>query len=527
MSSIQSYVGSLVFGLLLCGCGSSGGKVQNDVCSSDSSDFELPPQVVVTEMLPDTAYASVSDVNYKVTVADESADGRLSDLTDMYAGSPSVLTFRGGEFRQGLYGRIDTMPTRLRTEWRIDTDYETQDTIYGPWGGGSGWTGQPLYVEWPDSVAQMMKRSGVVTADFSGREVIVGSLCGKLYFLNPHSGKHTRTPIDAGNPIKGTPSVDPTFNGNLYVGQGVPASRPFGALVIDLKSNRRIDFFVEDPNSWRGWGAYDSSPIRVGRFLFRPAENGAIYKYIILEKGIRLQSVLRYRIGGMAPGIESSMAVYSNYGYVADNHGNVLAVNLNTMHPVWHYSLGDDTDATPMIAVEGGTPYIYVGCEVDRNQSSRTKFAKLEALTGTPVWERGFTAVRVERGKKHFDGGFYASPLLGKGDCDGLIFTNIVENTNGYDGAFLAINRKDGTIAYRVKLNCYSWSSPVGFLTPEGRMVVVTGDAAGYLYLLEGASGKEICKEKVGYNFESSPLVIGNSVVIGSRSNGIFKVTLE
>lgn len=32
---------------------------------------------------------------------------------------------------------------------------------------------------------------------------------------------------------------------------------------------------------------------------------------------------MRYFCRGSSPGIESSMCVYRNYGYVADNHGNL------------------------------------------------------------------------------------------------------------------------------------------------------------------------------------------------------------
>ena len=52
------------------------------------------------------------------------------------------------------------------------------------------------------------------------------------------------------------------------------------------------------------------------------------------------------------------MAVYSNYGYTADNHGNILCINLNTMKPVWRYDYRDDNDSSPVVGVEDGKPYI-------------------------------------------------------------------------------------------------------------------------------------------------------------------------
>ena len=60
---------------------------------------------------------------------------------------------------------------------------------------------------------------------------MVGSLCGKGYFINYQTGKASRKPLDLGNVVKGTMSLDPELM-NLYVGQGVPRQPgPFGCQV--------------------------------------------------------------------------------------------------------------------------------------------------------------------------------------------------------------------------------------------------------------------------------------------------------
>ncbi|MDE5850672.1 MAG: PQQ-binding-like beta-propeller repeat protein [Muribaculaceae bacterium] len=521
---------ALAVGILAsAGCGSRKQDSQATEGDSLATDSIATQETVESiERLPDTVYTSAAKISHVIEVKDSAAEGRIDNLTNLYGKTNSILTFRKGPLRQGDFkAKLDSLPTSMKIDWTIETELERKDTVYGPWGGGTGWTGQPLYVEWPDSVAAKMKRNSAVTGDFTGKEVIFGSLCGKLYFLNPQSGKFTRQPVDVGNPIKGTASVDPTFNGNIYVGQGVPASRPFGAKAISLLDNKTIDFMPEDPKAWRHWGAYDSSPIRVGQFLFRPAENGSLYKYLVKANGeISLQATLRYKVNGAAPGIESSMAVYANYGFLADNHGNILAVNLDNLKPVWHYSLDDDTDASPMVAIEDEHPYVYVGCEIDRVDRGFAKFAKLNAITGEKVWEITPEGRRYNIGKKHFDGGFYASPLLGEGDCADMIFTNRVKNTNGQNGVFMAISRKDGKVLYETPLAHYSWSSPAGLQTKDGQMLIVTADGSGNLYLIEGKSGRILIKKSVGYNFESSPIIINNTIYIGSRSNGLNKITL-
>ena len=138
-------------------------------------------------------------------------------------------------------------------------------------------------------------------------------LCGKGYFINYQTGKASREPLDLGNVVKGTMSLDPELM-NLYVGQGVPRQPgPFGCQVFDLLKHERTFFFGPDSKAWRGWNAFDSNAIVVGGYLFWCGENGSVYKYERTQGSLRRVSVMRYRAGGMAPGIESSLCVYRNY----------------------------------------------------------------------------------------------------------------------------------------------------------------------------------------------------------------------
>lgn len=512
-----------VFLLLSCNSKKSVNPEDSAALKTDSTASE------VIVRLPDTVYSSAEAIKFEVTVLDSAVSGRLESLENLYAANPrSVMLFRNGPKRDAdFHGNFDTIPRHISVDWSYKTEENTENKTFARWGGGTGWSGQPLYIEWPDSLAEKLKKTGMVNSDFNGKEVLFGSLIGKVYFLNPENGKITRDPINVNNPIKGTMSFDPTFNGNLYVGQGIPATRPFGAIVVDLFCNSITDTFGEDSKAWRHWGAYDSSAIRVGQFLFRPSENGSLYKFTVEPGKQKLHSVLRYRAKGSALGIEASMSVYANYGYIADNHGNIIAVDLDTMKPVWHYWLGDDTDATPLIAIEDGKPYLYVGSEEDLSVRGIACFAKLNAATGEEIWALDFPAKRKPVGDKHFDGGFYASPLLGAGNCEDLIFTNVVKNTQGSNGSFIAIDRKTGKVVYDIPLKLYSWSSPVGTVTKDGKMVIFTGDGAGNIYVIDGKKGEIAACEKIGHNFESSPILIGNSIFVGSRTNGLFRISFR
>ncbi len=507
----------------------------NTQSNYSSTDTIVPADSIVIsdepEFLPDTVFPSVEKLKYDITIFDSLTSGILSDTKDLYAEAPGIFTFRGGPLRNTPFcGHIDSVPTGIDIEWAFETSYDTVKTSFGQWGGGTGWTGQPLYVEWNDSMMQKFKQENdSLTENFGSKEIIVSSLCGKLYFINYETGKASRKPIDVRNPIKGTGMIDPDLNGNYYIGQGIPRKRPIGAMVVDLFKHEVTHFFPEDPNAWRNWSAYDASPLVVGGFLFRIGENGTVYKYSREKGTITLHSTLRYsKKDDSAGGMESSMAVYKNYGYTTDNHGNILCINLNNLEPVWHYDNHDDTDATPVLELEDGIPYLYSGCEMDRQGYMGISYlVKLNALTGERIWEQKIECKKMTLGNKHFDGGMYSTMLLGTGNCSDLLFTNICTNDPPSAGQFCAISKSTGEIVYSKKLIHYAWSSPVAITNDNGEMFVLTFDCVGHAYIIDGKTGEFLVTKLIGINFESSPIIIDNQVVIGSRGTNIYKLSIR
>ena len=87
----------------------------------------------------------------------------------------------------------------------------------------------------------------------------------------------------------------------------------------------------------------------------------------------------------------------------------------------------------------------------------------------------------------------------------------------------MAIDRASGKVVYKKRLQFYAWSSPVALYTPDKQMFVVTGDVVGNLYLIEAKTGNIIHTLQGGNNFESSPVVIDNCIVVGSRGREIHK----
>lgn len=509
--------------VLLASCSHKPGENREDTRQTT----EQTAQEEVEVRLPDTTFASVEKVKFTIEVLDTTIPAQLSSLRDMYADAPGIFMFRGSPRRDMPFtGTLDKAPSSIDVDWIFETGMDSK------WGGGSGWTGQPVYVNWPDSLVARFKQQGKVTAGFSDQEIIVGSLACRIYFIDYATGRASRPDINVTNPIKGAVSLDPTLNGNLYVGHGINNGQPFGAITINLFKHAITHQFGRDAKAPRVWGAYDSNAVRVGQFVFRAGENGTFYKWYIAADGTPvLHSTLRFTRNGAGPGIESSPAIYRNYAYFGDNGGNVLCVNLDTMRPVWHYDNHDDTDASPVLAVEDGKPYLYVSNEVDKQGAGIAYFTKLDALTGEKIWDTAFDArskvLSTELRTSHFDGGFYSSPLLGTGDCSDLIFSTVVLNTDNQNGAVLAIDRKKGRVVWQTPLKRYAWSSPIAFTDKGGKMYLLVADTVGNVYIIDARKGNVLIKKCIGANFESSPVVLGNSVVVGSRGNKIIRFSVN
>ncbi|MBO6024443.1 MAG: dehydrogenase [Bacteroidales bacterium] len=490
------------------------------------------PEVPVLKPFPDTVLASAEKLLVQIDTIDKTLPSELSSLEDVYTNKPGIFTFRGSASRIPNYcGHLSDDSIQIKVDWAFTTRMDPTPTSVGVFEGGSGWTGQPLFVNWPDSIVEQFKSNpDSVCRNLHNKEIILTSLCGDLYFIDFETGEKSRPCHNIGNVLKGTPALNADLNGHVYIGHGAPKEAAFGTQVFDLFSHKMINTFGRDPKAWRGWGGYDSSPVQAGGFLFRPAENGTLYKYYVGDGGYTLQSTLRYSTtqAKNSPGMESSMAVCRNYGYVGDNAGNILCINLNTLKPVWHYWNHDDTDASPIVEEENGIPYVYTGCEVDhQGNSGYCYFVKLNGLTGELVWEDTIPCRKLHFGDNTSDGGMYVTPLIGGGDCEGMIFSAFCLHNAQAAGVFMAFDKNDGRELYRTKLKQYCWSSPVAFYNDRNEMFAFTGDVSGNVYLIKGKTGEIVATAKIGTNFEASPIVVDNKIIVGSRGNKIYKISLQ
>lgn len=142
---------------------------------------------------PDTTFRSTEALKWIVERKDTTDDGLLTYLEDPYDAligdvcentTHGTFTFRGNQQRnQPVSGQIYSVPSEIVKVWEFETDQDTTRTPYGIWYGGAGWAGQPVFVHWSDSALIHFKAcSPALTSDFAENEVIIGSLCGDVFF---------------------------------------------------------------------------------------------------------------------------------------------------------------------------------------------------------------------------------------------------------------------------------------------------------------------------------------------------------
>ena len=482
----------------------------------------------------------------------------------MYAG---IYTFRGNNFRNcSSFGYTTISEGTIKQVWEFkDIGTLLASTLNFEW-SGVRWTGQPIVIKWPQLIKNTMNLYDSAKAKENLVEVIIAACDGKIYFLDMDTGEQTRDPIKVGVSIKGTPALDPRGYPILYVGQcdNNGGSAIFGMYIYSLIDGKQLYHYDGgDDSAYRAnWRAFDSSPIidAESDTLIWPCENGIIYTFELhtnYAPGIDGITMEPERVGykyifddnsGSHMGVESSISVYGNYGYFVDNTSNLVCLDLNTMKMVWCVVLGDDSDVTPAISEENGVPYIYVGTEVD-NQSGTGQYCgaayvyKINGLTGEVVWQTSEPCYTYngETSETDQSGGCFGNPIIGKNSISNLVIFPFSMTKGLMSGNKLVAYDKDlGTKVWEYDMNIYSYSSPVDCYDKSGQAYIVIGDSIGQIHLVSADSSA--CKRLTylqcsrfigtkkattsGLNFEASPVVYGNRMIIGTTSGSIFGIDL-
>ena len=458
---------------------------------------------------------------------------------ESYFTLPGIATFRGDNYRTGaVYGTVDIKDKTLTNIWEKDIT-----SLERPSGGawtGSGWTGQPLVVQWDEETKQIMNLYADKKAKKDLVEVVYATLDGNIYFYDLEDGSYTRDPMNVGMAFKGAGALDPRGYPILYVGSGdytVDGRTPrmFVISLIDCKI--LYERGHSESMNHRYWYAVDSSPlVHAGTdTLIWPAENGLLYTIKLNTKYDKAAGTLSIRpdepvmaryttAPGNTIGYESSAVIVENYAYIADNGGMLFCVDLNTMKLAWAQDVHDDTNATPVFSWENGKGYLYTGCSTELT-GDKAYIMKLDASTGDIVWEKCFDGVHYN---KNVSGGVLGSPVLGKAgtDLEGLIVYPIGKTPNPYSGILVALDTETGEIKWQKDMDNYAWSSPVAIYGDNGEAYLILCDSSGNVFLMDGKNGATLSKTSVGSNVEASPIVFNDMMVVGTRGQQVFGIKI-
>ncbi len=460
---------------------------------------------------------------------------------EMYSELEGVTTFRGNNYRTApSWGKADVKEKKLEIVWTHDIGAVSGVGSYWP---GAGWTGQPLLAHWSPDVRKVMN----INNDLKDKdlvEVIYPVFDGHVYFLDMGTGKESRPRMNIGFTVKGTGMVDPRGYPLFYTGQGLNENDgrkgAFKYRIFDLIHQKEIFSMPgNDPVAFRPWGANDSSALlnRYTDTLIDCGENGLVYKAKLNTKfnkeagTISINpAITKYRYKSSyssEQGIENSPAVYRNLMYFADNGGTIQCLDINKLEPVWIFKSGDDTDSSITLEETDEGVFLYTANEIDKRGKSGARancnIRKINALTGELVWQKDYSCVY----QNYINGGALATPVIGKNDISDIVIFNVALTGSTSDGTLVALDKKTGKEVWKRQLDAYSWSSPVDFMSKDGKTYMLLCDFKGYMHLIDPKTGEDLDKISVGGNVEASPSVYNDMAVVGTYAKKIYGVKIK
>ena len=456
------------------------------------------------------------------------------DLPERYTELEGIVTFRGDNFRSGAaYGTAAVSSKTLTKAWSKSTSgLSDSDGIY--W-SGSGWTGQPLIVKWPEATRKNISAMYDWAREKEGLvEVIYATLDGHVYFYELTSGEYTREPLNLGFNYKGAGALDPRGYPILYVGSGVDSVNGRSRVkVVNLIDNSvMFEFGHNETFANRGWHMFDSSPLVSAETdqLIYPGENGILYIIHLNTKyneqtgelSVDPDNIVKWKYNGVRSGsrywlgVESSAAIINNYIFLADNGGNLMCLDLNTLELVWVQDVLDDTNCSPVVDIEDGHPYIYISTSFHYGWRSYSTAAipifKIDAETGEIVWRTDYTCYTVQ----DLSGGVQGTIAVGKNKLSDMIFVPIARTPGASSGTLAALKKDTGEVVWEKETSMYSWSSPVDFYDADGNGYLLYCNSGFNMFLIDGKTGEQLDYMNLGGNIEASPAMYGNYAVVGT-----------
>ena len=486
------------------------------------------------------------DGNQLENVADYQADGDIEfNIGEDYTKANGIVTFRGNSFRDNpTYGYANMSEYKLNGAWSADTGpLASGDTVWT----GSGWTGQPLMMKWPKEVKAHMNMTEEAKADDDLVEVIYACMDGNVYFLNLKTGEKTRDPLYLGYTFKGAGALDPRGYPIMYVGAGYNSDEGTARVFVInlLDCSVLYTFGNNDEFSLRGsLSFFDGSALVDAETdtLIYPGENGILYLIKLntsydKENGtlsINPGKIVKWRYYGTRSsdesfwlGMEDSVAVYKGYAFMADNGGNLMCLNLNTLQLVWVQDVLDDSNSTPVLEIENGHLYLYVSTSFRlgwrSNDSATIPIWKIDAETGEIIWHTDYECYTDDG----VSGGVQSTIACGKNSFSDYIYVTVSKTSDNASGVLACLKKSDGSKAWEDS-SSYAWSSPVCIYNKDGSGKVLYCNSTGDVRLLDGKTGKLEDTLSISDGvIEASPAVYNNYAVVGTRDCKIWGIEIK
>ncbi len=449
-----------------------------------------------------------------------------------------VLTFRGDNFRRNAaFGTAEIADDKMSVVWKKELgSLRTAEngTVYGV-----GWTGQPAIVKWSKEIRGLMNLNESKKNVSALREVIFSAQDGKVYFLDLTDGEETREPINIGYPLKGSVSVSSRGYPLVSFGQGISKlknqSGKIGYFLYNLLDQSQLMFLngrqSDTQSQYSTNGAFDGTDLTLwnGDHMILAGENGLLYT-IDLNVDFKVTNTLTVTpqtvylkskakdARDTRVGIESSIAMYNQYVFMADSYGALRCVDTTTMKTVWAFDTGDNTDAAIALDFDDqGRLWLYTGNtnSYRLGKKKNVSIRRLNAMTGEVDWTWE-VACKQDNSEQS---GCKASPVVGANAIDDLvIFTVNMLNEGG--SKIVALEKATGEVRWEFGMDANAISSPVAVYNNAGDAWLIQGDEDGTLHMLDARSGAELSTLKLDGKIEASPAVYKNMLVIGTCSKG-------
>lgn len=500
----------------------------------------VPPEFSPVRSVSDNITRTVYMVDGEEADSYRADDEHVIDFTfpEDYTQLEGIVTFRGNNFRNtSSYGTTVLNTAGFGDYWTVETGSLAGWT-------GSGWTGQPLAVKWPQETKQIMDMYDWAKQKEDLVEVIYATLAGRVYFIDLETGEQTRDSLYLGYPFKGAGSLDPRGYPLMYLGGGAQGDGTPRIMIVSLIDGDVL-YTTGNSDSFapRSWSAWDSAPLVDAETdqLIYPGENGVLYlidlnsDYDPSAGTIEIEPEevkFSYRAETCDKwyyGMEDSALAWRGHLFIADNGANFLCIDLRTLEIVWRFDCLDDTNCTGVMELDDtGHPYIYMSTSFHNGWRSSTTAEipvwKIDAVTGKEVWHHSYECHSVT----DLSGGCQGSLSLGTGPLEGILYVSMARYPDLENGHLLALDAETGEELWTFRSDSYSWSTPVTFYDTDGYgYVLYTSCINGSMFLLDGKTGELQDEFDFDCTMEATPIVYNNTVVIGTRDQQIYGITLE